>query len=156
MQDYLRCILAIDENVGRLREHITERGDHEQTLTIYGADHGFFLGEHGWFDKRFMYEPSMRIPLVMAYPRKVPAGWGAYETSAASLDILVAPLRCIAHAAALTGPYPHDYADSWYSTSRVPSLRVVTQVILPAAGSTSVGAPGAILLAPIRAEECGQ
>ncbi|MFZ3565913.1 sulfatase family protein [Streptomyces sp. BH097] len=74
LADYLRCVAAVDENVGRLTDHVTARGEQDDTLTIYTADHGFFLGEHGWFDKRFMYEPSLRIPLVMSYPRKVSAG----------------------------------------------------------------------------------
>ncbi|GAA1717916.1 sulfatase [Isoptericola hypogeus] len=74
MADYLRCVAAVDENVGRLVDHVAARGEAADTLTIYGSDQGFFLGEHGWFDKRFMYEESLRMPLVMSYPRKVPAG----------------------------------------------------------------------------------
>lgn len=74
MEDYLRCIAALDENVGRLLDAVDERGQHGDTFTIYAADNGFYLGENGWFDKRFMYEPSLRVPLVMSYPDRVPAG----------------------------------------------------------------------------------
>lgn len=74
LQDYLRVIAAIDESVGHVAQAVDERGEHDDTITIYGSDQGFFLGEHGWFDKRFMYEESLRMPLLMSYPRRVPAG----------------------------------------------------------------------------------
>jgi arylsulfatase A-like enzyme len=53
---------------------LRERGDFDDTLLMYASDQGFFLGEHGWFDKRFMYEESLRMPLVVSYPRAIPAG----------------------------------------------------------------------------------
>ncbi|MGP3776436.1 sulfatase/phosphatase domain-containing protein [Streptomyces sp. SDT5-1] len=65
---------------------MSPRGEQDDTLTIYTADHGFFLGEHGWFDKRFMYEPSPRIPLVMSYPRRVPPGQHT-EALVANVDL---------------------------------------------------------------------
>ena len=74
LQDYLRTIAAVDENVGRACDRVVERGEHGNTITIYGSDQGFFLGEHGWFDKRFMYEESLRMPLVMSWPDRVPKG----------------------------------------------------------------------------------
>ena len=74
LQDYLRVIAAIDESVGAMTQAVDERGEHDDTITIYGSDQGFFLGEHGWFDKRFMYEESLRMPLLMSYPSRVPAG----------------------------------------------------------------------------------
>lgn len=74
LSDYLRCIAAVDESVGSLREAIRLRGESAQTMTIYGSDNGFFLGHHGWFDKRFMYEESLRIPLVLSYPQEIPSG----------------------------------------------------------------------------------
>jgi arylsulfatase A-like enzyme len=74
MQNYLRCVAAIDDNVGRLLRYLDETGLSQDTIVIYTADHGFFLGEHGWYDKRFMYEPSIRIPFLMRYPRAVKAG----------------------------------------------------------------------------------
>lgn len=74
LQDYLRCVAAVDENVGRACDYVAERGERARTITLYGSDQGFFLGEHGWFDKRFMYEESLRMPLVMSWPERVPAG----------------------------------------------------------------------------------
>lgn len=74
LEDYLRCILSADESVGNLLDYLDEKGIAENTLVIYTSDQGFFLGEHGLFDKRFMYEESMRIPLLMRYPEKIPPG----------------------------------------------------------------------------------
>lgn len=74
MEDYLACVASVDDNVGRLVDWLRDRGDLEDTILIYGSDQGFFLGDHGWFDKRFMYEESIRMPFLLAYPRVVPAG----------------------------------------------------------------------------------
>jgi arylsulfatase A-like enzyme len=74
MQDYLRCVAAVDENVGRVTDFLRERGDFDDTLLMYASDQGFFLGDHGWFDKRFMYEESLRMPLLLSYPRRVQPG----------------------------------------------------------------------------------
>jgi arylsulfatase A-like enzyme len=74
LADYLRCVVAIDENVGRLLDHLDETGQAEDTVVVYTSDQGFFLGEHGWYDKRFMYRESLQMPLVVRYPRLVPAG----------------------------------------------------------------------------------
>ena len=69
MHDYMRCIRAVDDNVGRLLEGLKELGLEENTVVIYSADQGFFLGEHGLYDKRFMYEESLRMPLIIKDPR---------------------------------------------------------------------------------------
>jgi arylsulfatase A-like enzyme len=74
IKDYLRCVAALDENVARLLDFLDERGLAENTVVVYTSDQGFFLGDHGWFDKRFMYEESLRMPLLVRYPRHVPAG----------------------------------------------------------------------------------
>ncbi len=74
MQDYLACVASIDENVGRLLEYLDDSGLSENTMVIYTSDQGFFLGEHGWFDKRFMYEESLRMPLLVRYPKEIKAG----------------------------------------------------------------------------------
>jgi len=68
LEDYLRCILSVDESVGNLLSYLDENGMYENTIVIYTSDQGFFLGEHGLFDKRYMYEESMRTPLLMRYP----------------------------------------------------------------------------------------
>lgn len=74
IKDRYRTLCGVDENLGRVLDHLDERGLAEDTLILYTSDHGYFLGEHGWYDKRFMYEPSIRIPLVARYPRLGAAG----------------------------------------------------------------------------------
>jgi arylsulfatase A-like enzyme len=71
MQDYLATILSIDDNIGRLLDYLDSSGLAENTLIVYTSDQGFYLGEHGWFDKRFMYEESFRTPLIVRWPGKV-------------------------------------------------------------------------------------
>lgn len=70
IKDYLKCIVSVDENLGRLIEQLKKSGDWENTLIIYTSDQGFFLGEHGWYDKRFMYEESLITPLIIKLPNK--------------------------------------------------------------------------------------
>jgi len=74
MRDYLRCVASVDDNVGRLLRFLEEAGLAKNTVVAYTSDNGFFLGDHGWYDKRFMYEESLRIPLVVRYPRLAKAG----------------------------------------------------------------------------------
>ena len=74
IKDYLRCVTALDENVAHLLDFIDERGLADDTVVLYTSDQGFFLGDHGWYDKRFMYEESLRMPLLVRFPREVPAG----------------------------------------------------------------------------------
>ncbi|WP_269541595.1 sulfatase family protein [Cerasicoccus fimbriatus] len=74
MQKYLQCVHSIDENVGRLLDYLDEQGLAENTLVVYTSDQGFFLGEHGWFDKRFIYEESFRMPFLVRYPEGICAG----------------------------------------------------------------------------------
>lgn len=74
IKDYLRCIASIDDNVGRLLDYLDEKGLTEDTIVIYTSDQGFFLGDHGWYDKRFMYEESLRMPFLIRYPKGIKAG----------------------------------------------------------------------------------
>ena len=74
MQRYLRTIQSIDDNVGRMLDFLEAEGLAENTIVIYTSDQGFFLGEHGWFDKRFMYEESFQMPFLIRYPREITAG----------------------------------------------------------------------------------
>ena len=74
MQDYLACIKAVDENVGRIYKYLEDNNLLDNTLIVYTSDNGFYLGEHGWFDKRFMYEESLKVPLIMRYPKLINAG----------------------------------------------------------------------------------
>jgi arylsulfatase A-like enzyme len=71
MEDYLRCILSVDDNVGRVLQYLDENGLSENTIVIYTSDQGFYLGEHGLYDKRFMYNESFRTPMVIRYPAKI-------------------------------------------------------------------------------------
>jgi arylsulfatase A-like enzyme len=74
IRDYLACIAAVDDNVGRLLDYLETTGLAENTIVIYTSDQGFFLGDHNWFDKRFMYEESLRMPFLIRYPGHVRAG----------------------------------------------------------------------------------
>jgi len=74
MQDYLRTIQSVDDGVGSVLDYLDENGLTENTIVVYTSDQGFYLGEHGWFDKRFMYEESFRTPILMKYPKEIKAG----------------------------------------------------------------------------------
>ena len=68
MRDYMKTVKSLDDNVGRVLDYLKKKGLLENTLVVYTSDQGFYMGEHGWFDKRFMYEESMHTPLVMRLP----------------------------------------------------------------------------------------
>ncbi|MEX2594549.1 MAG: sulfatase [Anditalea sp.] len=74
IKDYLRTIKSVDDGVGEVLDYLEENGLAENTIVIYTSDQGFYLGEHGWFDKRFMYEQSLRTPLLIRYPKDIKAG----------------------------------------------------------------------------------
>lgn len=74
MQDYLGSISSVDENVGRLLDYLDESGLAENTIVIYTSDQGFYLGEHGWFDKRFIYDESFKTPLLVRWPNVIKPG----------------------------------------------------------------------------------
>ncbi|SHH08394.1 sulfatase/phosphatase domain-containing protein [Flagellimonas flava] len=74
MQDYLACISSVDDNVGRVLDYLDSSGLTENTLVVYTSDQGFYLGEHGWFDKRFIYEESFRTPLLIRWPNAIEPG----------------------------------------------------------------------------------
>ena len=74
IKDYLRTIQSIDDGVGEVLDYLDENGLYENTIVIYTSDQGFYLGEHGWFDKRFMYEESFRTPILMRYPKEIKPG----------------------------------------------------------------------------------
>lgn len=74
VRDYLRCGAAIDDNIGKLLKYLDESGLSENTVVIYVSDQGYFLGEHGFFDKRLIYEESMRMPFVIRYPKEIRSG----------------------------------------------------------------------------------
>ena len=74
MEDYLRCVASVDDNVGRVLDAIEHAGIAHNTIVVYTSDQGFFLGDHGWFDKRFMYEQSLRMPFVVRWPKRIQPG----------------------------------------------------------------------------------
>lgn len=74
MQDYLACIASVDDNVGRLLDYLDKTGLAQTTIVIYTSDQGFFLGDHNWFDKRFMYEESLRMPFLVRWPNRIQPG----------------------------------------------------------------------------------
>lgn len=74
MQDYLGCIAAVDEGVGKVLKYLDDNGLAENTIVVYTSDQGFYLGEHGWFDKRFIYDESFKTPLMVRWPAVIQPG----------------------------------------------------------------------------------
>jgi arylsulfatase A-like enzyme len=82
IKDYLRCVQSVDDNVGRVLDYLDANGLAGNTIVIYTSDQGFFLGDHGWFDKRLMYEESLRMPFLMRYP-------GAIKPASVNRDMVL-------------------------------------------------------------------
>ena len=112
MQDYLACVQSIDDNVGRFLDFLKESGLERDTIVVYTSDQGFFLGDHGLYDKRFMYEESLRMPLVVRWPSVVRPG---SQAVAMALNVDFAPTFLAA--AGVTVP------DSMQGRSLLPLLR---------------------------------
>jgi arylsulfatase A-like enzyme len=74
MKDFMRCTKAVDENVGRVLKYLKDNGLEQNTIVMYSSDQGFYMGEHGWFDKRMMYEESYRTPFLVKWPAAIKAG----------------------------------------------------------------------------------
>tara|TARA_B100000965_G_scaffold54923_1_gene41379 strand:- start:1797 stop:3413 length:1617 start_codon:yes stop_codon:yes gene_type:complete len=79
MQDYLATISSVDDNVGRVLNYLEETGLDENTIVVYTSDQGFYLGEHGWFDKRFIYDQSFKTPLMIKWPNVIKPGTTSEE-----------------------------------------------------------------------------
>ncbi|WOK05419.1 sulfatase [Imperialibacter roseus] len=79
IKDYLKCIVSVDENVGRVLDYLEAEGLAENTIVVYTSDQGFYLGEHGMYDKRFMYEESFRTPMLIKYPKGIRSGTSIEE-----------------------------------------------------------------------------
>lgn len=88
MQDYLACVQSVDENVGRVLDFLDQNGLRDNTIVLYTSDQGFFLGDHGMYDKRFMYEPSLRMPLLVRWPGVTKPGT---EQKAIAINVDFAP-----------------------------------------------------------------
>jgi arylsulfatase A-like enzyme len=124
MKDYLACVQSVDDNVGRLLDFLKESGLEKDTIVVYTSDQGFFLGEHGLYDKRFMYEESLRMPFLVRWPAAVRAG---ATTEAIALNVDFAPTFLEAAGAAvpawmqgrsllpvLRGKVPADWRTAMY------------------------------------------
>ncbi|HWR33248.1 MAG TPA: sulfatase/phosphatase domain-containing protein, partial [Chitinophagaceae bacterium] len=74
MQDYMACVASVDENVGRILDYMDNHNLTKNTLVIYTGDQGMYLGENGWFDKRWMYDVSMQAPMLMRWPGHIKPG----------------------------------------------------------------------------------
>lgn len=99
MHDYLGCIQAVDDGVGELLKYLDDTGLAENTIVIYSSDQGFYLGEHGWYDKRWMFEESLRMPFIIRWPGTIQAG---VESKALIQNIDYAPT--FLQVAGLTAP----------------------------------------------------
>jgi arylsulfatase A-like enzyme len=87
VKDYYGAIAAVDDSVGRVVAHLEQRKLLDNTVIVYTSDNGFFVGDHGWYDKRFMYEPSLRVPMIV----RAPGGAKGTTVDAMTLNIDVAP-----------------------------------------------------------------
>ncbi|MBW8016296.1 MAG: sulfatase [Planctomycetes bacterium] len=125
MKDYLRCIRSVDDNIGRVLKYLDDTGLAENTVVMYSADQGFYLGEHGWFDKRFMYEESFRTPLIARWPKHIKPGTSNYDLvqnldlAQTFLDIAGAPQPADMQGVSLkpimeNGKAPKDWRKSLY------------------------------------------
>ena len=124
MQDYLACVQGIDDNIGRLLDWLGEQGLLQNTAIFYTADNGFFLGDHGMYDKRFMYEESLRVPLLVRWPGTVKPG-STTEAFALNLDFaqtfldiaglpIPEAMQGRSLVPLLKGNKPADWRDSFY------------------------------------------
>ena len=124
IKDYLRVVASIDDNVGRMLDRLEERGETENTIVVYTSDQGFFLGDHGWFDKRLMYEESLTMPLLVRYPNVTPPG-STCEDIVVNVDFGPTLLELLgsdipdtvqgrSFARQVAGEHPDDWPDSMY------------------------------------------
>ncbi|MEY4387519.1 MAG: hypothetical protein RLY20_2802, partial [Verrucomicrobiota bacterium] len=125
LHDYLGCIKAMDENVGRVLDYLKAEGLEEDTIVVYSSDQGFYLGEHGWFDKRWIFEESLRSPLLVRWPGVTKPGSVNRRDLVANLDFaetfldaagLPIPAEMQGHSLrpVLAGQTPADWRQSFY------------------------------------------
>ena len=122
VKDSYRAVVGIDENIGHVLDYLDAHNLTEDTIIIYTSDNGFFYGEHGWYDKRFMYEPSLRIPLVIRYPRLGSPGQVSEEMvlnvdfAPTILDIAGIPVPENIHGRSLKPLLERKSPDDWRKT----------------------------------------
>lgn len=124
MRRFLGTLKSQDDNMGRLLDYLDKSGLSENTIVVFTGDHGFFLGEHGWFDKRFMYEPALRVPWLVRYPGVTKAGstsntWvQAIDNAPTILDMagisIPQDMQGRSLVPAFTGNTPKDWRNSMY------------------------------------------
>jgi N-acetylglucosamine-6-sulfatase len=124
MKDYLGCVAAIDDNVGRILDYLEEHGLAENTVVIYSSDQGFYTGEHGWNDKRWMYEESYAMPFMLRWPARVKPGQKCealiqnIDYAPTFLELAGAPIPKdvdgVSLAPLLDGETPDDWRDALY------------------------------------------
>lgn len=124
IKDYLRCVASVDENVGRVLDYLDESGLAKNTIVVYSADQGFFLGDHGWFDKRFIYDEALRAPLLVRYPGHIKPG-SVCDKIVLNLDLpetfldyagveIPSDMQGVSLRPVLEGKDPADWRDSMY------------------------------------------
>lgn len=124
IKDYLRCIASVDESVGAILDYLDESGLADNTVVIYSSDQGFYLGEHGWFDKRWVYEESLRTPLLIRWPGVTAPGSENHlivsnlDLAQTFLELASAPapgsMQGASLAPLLRGDQPADWRTSFY------------------------------------------
>ena len=124
MRDYAKVVKTLDDNVGRLLDHLKAQGLLDNTLVVYTSDQGFYMGEHGWFDKRFMYEESLSTPLLMHLPKGLKARGDIKEMvqnidyTPTFLDLAGAPIPAdiqgVSLLPLLRGEHPKNWRKSLY------------------------------------------
>jgi arylsulfatase A-like enzyme len=124
MRDYLACVASVDDNMGRLLDYLDQTGLATNTVVIYTSDQGFFLGDHGWYDKRFMYEESIRMPFLVRYPPAIKPG-SVSDSMILNVDFaptflefaglpVPAEIQGRGLKSLLGGKTPDDWRKSWY------------------------------------------
>lgn len=122
MRDYMKTVKSLDDNVGRVLDYLKEKGLLDNTLVVYTSDQGFYMGEHGWFDKRFMYEESFRTPMLVRYPGgikgDIPEMVQNIDHAATFLELAGAPvpedIQGDSYLPLLKGEHPKDWRTSLY------------------------------------------
>ena len=119
MKDYLRVVVGLDEGIGRLLDRIDELGLADDTIIVYTSDQGFFLGDHGWFDKRLMYEESLAMPFLVRYPDRVAPGTTCDEIvlnvdfAPTLLDLMGVDIPDHVQGHSFAGLLDGDHIDDW-------------------------------------------
>ena len=124
-KDYLRCVKSVDDGIGRVLDYLDEAGLADNTVVIYSSDQGWYLGEHGWFDKRWMYEESLKTPLLVRWPGRVQPGSVNAEDIVSNLDFaetfldlagadVPSDMQGRSLVSLLKGETPADWRDTFY------------------------------------------